>query len=61
MDIIGWLQSIARDASTRPGFQPQLLYVMTSVLLPVLIGLAVGFSLRLIERIFGIELGKGAH
>ena len=63
MDFLNWLQSISRDAdATTKGFQASPLYVLMSVMLPVTFGLVVGFGLRLIERIFGVELGKrGGH
>ena len=62
MEFLNWLQNLGRDASPAPGFQARPAYVIVSVFLPVLLGLAVGFSLRLIERVFGVELGKGgAH
>lgn len=59
MDFLGWLQSLGKDASPAPGFQARPLYVLVSVALPVAVGLGMGFLLRLIERIFGVELGKG--
>ena len=59
MDLLGWLQSLGKDASPAPGFQARPLYVLVSVALPVTVGLGMGFLLRLIERIFGVELGKG--
>jgi len=62
LEFLNWLQNLGRDASPAPGFQARPAYVIVSVFLPVLLGLAVGFSLRLIERVFGVELGKGgAH
>jgi len=62
MDIAHFLHDLSRDANpSAEGFQAQPLYVVLSVGLPVIIGLAVGFGLKLIERIFGIELGRGGH
>ena len=62
MEFLSWLQKLGQDASPAPGFQARPLYVLVSVVMPVLLGLFVGFSLRLIERLFGVELGKGgAH
>ena len=62
MEFLNWLQNLGKDASPEPGFQARPMYVFVSVLLPVLVGLAVGFTLRLIERVLGVELGKGgAH
>lgn len=61
MDFVSWLQSLGVDGGQAPGFQPQMLYLLVSIALPVTIGLAVGFLLRGLERILGIELGKGAH
>ncbi len=62
MDILGWLQDLGRDASPAPGFQPQALYLFVSVALPVTLGLFVGFALRLLERMLGVELGRrGVH
>ncbi len=62
MHFIDWLQRLGMDADpVKPGFQPQTLYLVACVAMPVLIGLLVGFGLRTIERIFGIELGKGGH
>ncbi len=59
MEFLNWLQELGRDASPAPGFQARPAYVLVSVFLPVLVGLAVGFTLKLIERVLGVELGKG--
>lgn len=58
MDILGWLQDLGKDASPAPGFQARPLYLLVSIALPVTLGLFVGFSLRLLERVLGVELGK---
>jgi hypothetical protein len=60
MDILGWLQNLGKDASPAPGFQARPLYLLVSIALPVTLGLFVGFTLRLVERILGVELGKRA-
>lgn len=60
MDFLGWLQDLGKDASPAPGFQARPLYLLVSVVLPVTLGLFVGFSLRLVERLLGVELGKRA-
>jgi hypothetical protein len=60
MEFLKWLQSLGMDADPSvPGFQARTLYVFVCVALPVVFGLIVGFGLRLIERVFGVELGKG--
>lgn len=59
MEFLNWLQNLGKDASPAPGFQARPMYVLVSVFLPVLVGLAVGFTLKLIERVLGVELGKG--
>jgi hypothetical protein len=59
VEFLNWLQELGRDASPAPGFQARPMYVLVSVFLPVLVGLAVGFTLKLIERLLGVELGKG--
>lgn len=60
MDIFQFLQDLGRDANPeKEGFQPQILYIIVCVGMPVAIGLFVGYGLRLVEKIFGIELGKG--
>ncbi len=62
MGFFQWLQSLGHDADpAKAGFQAQLLYIVVCVGMPVLIGAFSGFGLRAIERIFGIELGKGGH
>lgn len=62
MNLIDWLQSLGVDADpARAGFQAQWLYIIVCAALPVVIGLFVGVGLRTIERIFGVELGKGGH
>ncbi len=62
MNLIQWLQELGRDTNpAKAGFQPQLLYVTVCVAMPVLIGLVVGFGLRLLERALGVQLGKGSH
>jgi hypothetical protein len=57
--FLEYLYRLSEDASTAAGFQPRTSYVVLSVVLPVTIGLLVGFSLRLVERLFGI--GRGVH
>jgi hypothetical protein len=60
MEFLNWLQALGTDANTAAsGFQARPMYVLMCVLLPVVFGLVVGFGLRLIERIFGVELGRG--
>lgn len=60
MGFLAWLQALGRDANpAQPGFQAQPMYVVMCVVMPVTIGLVVGFALRLIERVFGVELGRG--
>jgi hypothetical protein len=60
MEFLNWLQALGKDADpSAPGFQAAPMYVFVCVALPVVFGLLVGFGLRLIERIFGVELGKG--
>lgn len=62
MDYLSWLQQLGRDANpAADGFQARPLYVLVAILLPVTIGLFVGYGLRLIERVFGITLAKGGH
>ena len=60
MDFLSWLQNLGKDANPAvKGFQAKGMYVFMCVMLPVVFGLVVGFGLRLIERLFGVELGKG--
>ena len=59
MEFLNWLQNLGKDASPAPGFQARPAYILASVFLPILVGLAVGFTLKLIERVLGVELGKG--
>jgi len=60
VDFLAWLQELARDADpASPGFQPGLLYLAVCVLLPVTIGMMVGFGLRFVERVLGIEAPRG--
>jgi len=62
MELFNWLQSLGRDANlTANGFQPSASYILTSVFMPVVFGLVVGLGLRLIEWVFGVELGKGGR
>jgi hypothetical protein len=62
MEFLNWLQDLGKDANeTADGFQAGTMYVVICVMLPVAFGLCVGFGLRLIESIFGVELGKGGH
>jgi len=57
-----WLQDLGKDADgMAPGFQAQPEYLAVCVLLPVGVGLLVGVSLRLAERVLGVELGRGGH
>ena len=60
MDLLAWLQDLGRDANPLvEGFQAKPLYLLISVLMPVTIGMAVGFGLRTIERVLGIESPRG--
>ncbi len=60
MEFLNWLQALGKDANEAAnGFQARPMYVLMCVALPVVFGLCVGFGLRLIERIFGVELGRG--
>jgi hypothetical protein len=60
MEFLNWLQALGNDANeAAKGFQAKPMYVFICVLLPVVFGLVVGFGLRLIERVIGMELGKG--
>lgn len=60
MDVMAWLHELGRDADpAAAGFQAGAMYVLVCVTMPVVVGLFVGWGLRLIERIFGVELGRG--
>ena len=60
MEFLNWLQALGQDANpSMDGFQAGLMYVFICVALPVVFGLVVGFGLRFIERMFGVELGRG--
>jgi hypothetical protein len=63
MDFLNWLQGLGSNANlSGKGFHARPAYIIVSVVMPVIFGLAVGLGLRLIERIFGVELGrKGGH
>jgi len=62
MDFLNWLQNLGKDSNiAAKGFQASPAYIMVSVIMPVVFGLVVGFGLRLIERIFGVELGRGGR
>ena len=63
MDFLSWLQDLGRDAdATAKGFQAKPMYVFMCVMMPVVMGLVAGYGLRLIERIFGVEIGRrGGH
>jgi hypothetical protein len=62
VNIFEWLQELGRDADpAAPGFQAQTLYILVCLLMPVVIGLFVGYGLRFIERTLGVELGRGGH
>jgi len=60
MDFLDWLQYLSKDVNAAAaGFQARPMYIFVCVMFPVLFGLVVGFGMRLLERVFGIELGKG--
>lgn len=60
MEFLNWLQDLGMDANRSvEGFQSSAMYVFVCAALPVIFGLVVGFGLRLIERVFGVEIGKG--
>lgn len=61
-ELIAWLQALGVDADpVKPGFQASPSYLLACICIPVVIGLAVGFGLRAIERFLGIQLGRGGH
>ncbi len=60
MEFLNWLQDLGMDTNqSAEGFQAGPMYVFVCVALPVVFGLVVGLGLRLIEQIFGVEIGKG--
>ena len=60
MEFLNWLQDLGTDTSiSAEGFQANPMYVFVCVALPVVFGLFIGFGLRFIERVFGVEIGKG--
>ena len=60
MEFLNWLQDLGKDANESvAGFQARPMYIFVCVMLPVIFGLCVGLGLRLIEEIFGVELGRG--
>jgi hypothetical protein len=62
MDFLSWLQDLGRDANPAvKGFQARGMYVLMCVFLPVVVGLFVGFGLRFIEQVLGVELGRGGR
>lgn len=63
MDFLIWLQDLGRSGdAAAAGFQAKPMYVFMSVMMPVVMGLVAGYGLRLIERIFGVEIGRrGGH
>lgn len=62
MGLLNWLQELGRDANPAgDGCQASLLYLAVSVALPVVIGMSVGFGLRLLDRIVDVEPGRGGH
>ena len=59
MSILDFIARISADAEPRtPGFQAQAAYIALSVLAPLVIGLAVSYVLRTVERILGLD-GSG--
>ena len=63
MDLLGWLQDLGRTADplrARKFSGPAALYAGVSVVMPVAIGLAVGFGVRLIERVWASKRGGEA-
>lgn len=62
MEFLRWLQQLGLDANpAEPGFQARPLYLLMSLVLPVTVGLVAGLGTRLIERVLGVELGRGGH
>lgn len=60
MDFLTWLQNLGKDANPAvKGFQARPMYIFMCIFLPVVVGLFVGFGLRFIEQILGVEIGKG--
>jgi hypothetical protein len=44
-----------------PDWSPSIAYIVVAVALPVCFGVCVGVALRLVEKVFGVELGRGGH
>lgn len=61
MEILNFLSGLRGDPLCEPNWSPRLLYVALCVALPLTFGISVGLLLKAIERIFGIEIGKGGH
>ena len=60
MGFLAWLQELGRDAYPMvEGFQAKPVYLLLSVLMPVTIGLTVGFGLRMVERFLGLGAPRG--
>ncbi len=59
MEIVSWLQQLAKSASAEPGFHPRPAYVLCCVALPIAWGLLMGLLLRLAEAVIGVEFRRG--
>ncbi len=61
MEILDFLSRLRGDPLCDPAWSAQIAYVALCVGLPLSFGIGVGLLLKAIERVFGIELGKGGH
>lgn len=61
MDILDFLSRLRGDPLCDPAWSAGLAYVALCVGLPLAFGISVGVLLKVIERVFGVELGKGGH
>jgi len=60
MNILDFLSELSGNTMC-PDWSPSVSYVVMAVALPVCFGVFVAVALRLIEKVFGVELGHGRH
>jgi hypothetical protein len=60
MNILDFLSDLSGNTMC-PDWSPSIAYIVVAVALPVCFGVFVGVALRLVEKVFGVELGRGGH
>lgn len=61
MEFLEFLSRLRGDPMCDPNWSARVEYVAMCVGLPIAFGVFVGMLLKVVERVFGVELGRGGH